>query len=415
MAAKSIGTLKAALILETNQFMGGFARAQKAVGGFATSAVAKLGAALQSGVVGPMVAAGTAALTAATSIHSLFESLGHVSALYGTSKRLGITVEATQRLAIAAHHSGIELDTLSNGLLLMGKNIGSGGKALDQRFLDVADAFTKIKDAGERAAFARAVFGKGGFEFINLLAKGSEGIKRSADIIDRFGLAISNLDAAKAKEATLAVKELKEVLGGLKDKVVADWAPAISKSLNDWLSQLELIIKGYRTITGFIPQLVKENANPVNTSFGGLMSGGLLNPGELGRRAAMMTIRAVREPKIPGKPGSPTELEKAMGVNGNQGGGVGKLSFATAAERGSVEAQRLITQSSGQSEARKNAPRIEVDSSEHREEHSAREEKGKRCQSESLGTLRERQIDGTRGSSETDWRRARRRRAGARA
>ena len=201
--AGSIATLKAMLTLDTSKFNAGFASATKQVQGFAGGLASKAIGAF-SGMGAAAIGAGVAMATAGISFSGLFESLGHAGSLLSFSKKLGITVEETQRLAFAASKAGIDLETMSNGLLLMGKNIGSGGKGLDKRFLDVADAFAKISDAGERAKFAREVFGRGGFEFINLLSKGSAGIRSSADAIDRFSIGISSIEAKNAKEALLA-------------------------------------------------------------------------------------------------------------------------------------------------------------------------------------------------------------------
>src|SRR5690349_6365097 len=139
--AASISTLKASLVLDTSAWNKGFANAQKTAQGFLAGTVESLGRG--------MLSAGVAAVTAGVGFHEVMESLGNVGKLAGTAKKLGLTVEETQRLGMAANKSGVDLDTLANGLLLMGKNIGSGGKSLDKRFGDVADAFTKITDAGE--------------------------------------------------------------------------------------------------------------------------------------------------------------------------------------------------------------------------------------------------------------------------
>jgi hypothetical protein len=214
MAGSSIGTLKAFLTLDTSQWMAGFSTAQKQASGFVSGIGSKIIGTF-SGIGSAAVAAGVGIATAGLSFNGLFESLGNVGHLASVAKRLGLTVEETQRLGMAASKAGVDLDSMSNFMLLMSKNVGTGGMSLDKRLGMVADEFVKIKDVGQRAEFARGVFGKGGFDMMNLLAKGSSGIRQSADAIDKFGLAIKDVDAAKAKEALLALKEIKEVSPGV--------------------------------------------------------------------------------------------------------------------------------------------------------------------------------------------------------
>lgn len=325
MSAGSIGTLKAMLTLDTSQWAAGFATAQKTASGFVAGMGTKL-IGIVGGIGKSVALAGLSAVTAGFSFHEMMESLGNVGALAGTARKLGITVEELQRLQFAASKSGIDLETLANGLLLMGKNIGSGGKSLDKRFMDVADAFTQIKDAGERAVFAREVFGKGGFDFINLLAKGSNGIRQSADAIDKFGVAIKDVDAAKAKEALIALKELKEVMGAYKDKLVLEVAPALTEFFSTQLELVSKLTEAWRQL-GVVASAVK---NVLASSFAISGVGASLAGGK--GIAQFGTPDEKKSSVIGGIAGIAQSLASARSIGFASG----------AAEKGTVEAGRLI-------------------------------------------------------------------------
>ena len=346
----SISTLKAMLVLDTSKWNAGFASAQKTAGGFAggilskvTPAVAALGASV--------VSAGAAVLTAGVGFSGLFNSLSRVGNLSSISKRLGITVEQTQILGLAAEQTGVDVEELSKGMLMMGRNIGSGGKSLDKRLLDVADAFEKIKDPGERAAFARSVFGKSGFEFINLLAKGSEGIRRSADAIDRFGLAISDIDAKKAKDAMLALHELKTVLGGIKDKIAIELAPTVTSFMSTWMDGLEVLIRNWGRLTEAIngsSKAVQSGSRWYDYVFAALGAGPGVGFGDAVKGLADARESAMRDAQNAAR----SRAMPGQGIAGkglSAAGALGSLmpKFPAALEKGSVEAARAITQAGG--------------------------------------------------------------------
>lgn len=346
--AVSISTLKASLVLDTSQWRAGFASASKSAQGFASGIAGKVMGHI-SGLGAGLVAAGVAATTSAITFNNLFESLREVGKLSSTSKQLGITVESTQRLAFAASKAGIDLDTMANGLLLMGKNIGSGGKSLDKRFLDVADAFVKINDAGKRAAFARQVFGRGGFEFINLLAKGSVGIRQSADAIDKFGLAIKDIDAQKAKDALIAMRELGEVAGAFKNKLAIEIAPSLTTFFKGQLELLSQLLNKWKELKEF--NQIATAGHPINQALQKGAIEGLIKSHPLG--AALMLLF--------GRGGTPSaagaNVQSAIGQGGPAAGL--KTIFPQALARGTVEAASAITKAGGNPIAEANKPIVD--------------------------------------------------------
>ena len=241
--AASVGTLKAFLTLDSKGWLAGFGAAAGATKSFAGS----LGN-LVGGKLGAM-ATGLAAST--LSVAALGRSFAGLDKTAKVADRLGISHEAVQKLGLAADLAGTDIETLGRAMLMMGKTIGSGGLPLDKRFFQVADAIAKIQDPARRAKRAMEVFGKGGFELINLLAQGGKGIRQSAEAIDRLGLGISRVDAGKVEAANDALTTMGTVLRGVSDRIAVELSPGITHFVNQWLAGMELIGRSDSVFAGW--------------------------------------------------------------------------------------------------------------------------------------------------------------------
>ncbi len=133
------------------------------------------------------------------------------------SKRLGIGVQALQRLEYAAQQSGIEVELLRDGLQEMqlrsseaARGSGAAAEAFQQLGIDakkfndlapdrklnkIADAMRGVRNSADRISLSDQLFGGEATKFISILDQGSAGIKRFGDEADRLGLTTSrNLD-----------------------------------------------------------------------------------------------------------------------------------------------------------------------------------------------------------------------------
>lgn len=238
MATKSVGTLAAKLVLDTQLWTAGFGKAKATAASFTSRMATSVGATVTA-IGTSLLAAGTAAVATAVSVRTLAQSFETIDRQAKLADRLGITVGQTQKLALAADLAGTDVETLARAMLHMGRTMGSGGMSMDKRFFQVADSIAKIKDPAERAEKAFKAFGKGGMELINLLAQGGQGIVKSAAAIDRFGLALSRVDAAKVEEANDAWTVMKTVLTGVMNKAAVALAPFITSGLDRMLTLME--------------------------------------------------------------------------------------------------------------------------------------------------------------------------------
>jgi hypothetical protein len=185
----------------------------------------------------------------------VFEATDHINDL---SERLGISTEALSNLGYAAKISGANLETVVQGLTLMGDNItsaaagiGTAGNALkqlhltaqdlskltlDQQFERISEALKDIPNSGDRIGIMRDLMGRMGAELIPLamqfdeLRKEAEAVGytisdqtaqqfgKLGDELDRLSLGtealVRNLEAMLVPALNDAVKGFNQLFAG---------------------------------------------------------------------------------------------------------------------------------------------------------------------------------------------------------
>lgn len=152
--------------------------------------------------------------------------------------RLGTSFETIQGAALGAKLAGLGLDDLTNAIDHMSKKIGSGGMSLDKRFLEQAEAIAAIKDPAEQAKQAMELFGKSGAKLLPVLKQGGKAFKDAADLIKRFNLGISDVEAKNVERMNDSWTKMGAILSGTIDKIVANVAPAMGAFLDHSIDQL---------------------------------------------------------------------------------------------------------------------------------------------------------------------------------
>lgn len=361
---QSIGTLAAKLTLDTSAFLGGFKSAVSGakqysqqlgrvgggnstrffggpVGGGSGAGGQIAGAAalgrMGMGVAGPAAAIAVAVTAAQRAVREIGEGMQNVDRNAKLSDRLGVANEMMQRLGVAANASGADVETLAKAMLHMGREIGSGGKPLDKRLFDVADVIAQIKDPAQRSAAAVRIFGKSGDELHALLTVGSKGIKRSTDAIDRFGLAITRIEAARVEAANDAIGELSTVLGGLRNKIAVEVSPAIKSFVDSELKSL-LVLKNAGA--GFFGEFARavgiKSTGSLDSVIGGGLSGAFNPIGTMFKGLEMLKGG-------PPKSGPP----RTSGGLGGAIGGLGSGNAGLVIQKGTLEAAKAISGSGG--------------------------------------------------------------------
>lgn len=164
----------------------------------------------------------------------LAQSLDTTSASLATMKRAGdlsgvsmqgieqATKDMTRRLSQAAAGTGPAVDALKN-LNLTAEDLIK--LPLDQRVSTINQAINDFVPAAQRAAVAGQLFGEEGSIAISRLSP--ENIARAREETALFGLALSEVDAAKVEQANDSFSRIQSGIDGVIQQTTVELAPAI--------------------------------------------------------------------------------------------------------------------------------------------------------------------------------------------
>ena len=218
----------------------GSQEASKSIGGVGSSAKNTAGKLAKMAAVA--VAAG-----AALGVKLVKDSLQAIDAQAKLAKQLGTSSASLATLDRAAEMSGISMKSIESGAknleVVMGEAAhGTGtavdtlrkldltardleGMTLDQKLLTVNKALNENIPATERASAAADLFGKkAGFAIAQLTP---ETINEARRQMEGFGLAISDVDAAKIEAANDAVSSIGRAVDGVGNQLTIALAPML--------------------------------------------------------------------------------------------------------------------------------------------------------------------------------------------
>jgi hypothetical protein len=217
-----------------------------------------------------IVAGAIAAFGAGEIIHQITEFAEKGDEISRTSRSLGMSAEALQKLRYAAKMADIPAETLTGALRKMSVNLGQlatrqgslythlsrtnpalarqlyNTKDNNKAFLLLMDAINHTSNAQERAALTVAAFGKSGQDMLPLIMKGSGAIAAMGDEAKRLGLVMSD-DAAKAGEKFHeSLKRITVVGQGLLynvlGKILEKMAPLLER-FADWATKNDNLVR----------------------------------------------------------------------------------------------------------------------------------------------------------------------------
>lgn len=195
------------------------------------------------------MAAVAAVAGAAIGVKLVKDSLQAIDAQAKLARQLGTSSASMATLDRAAEMSGISMKSIEAGAknleVAMGEAAqGTGtavdtldrlglsvsdleGMSLDQKLLTVNQALNENVPAAERAAAASDLFGKkAGFAISQLTPEGIAEAKRQ---MEGFGLAISDVDAAKIEAANDAMSSIGKAVEGVSQQVTIALAPILEE------------------------------------------------------------------------------------------------------------------------------------------------------------------------------------------
>lgn len=261
MASSTVGALNVIVGANVSRLQKKLKKARQSIGGF-SSGIGRAGAkAAKFGSVG--VAGATAALGTLG-----VKQAQVVTETQRVAERLGTSTKELSRLQFAARKTGVETETLNEGMQEMKLRLeeaaatGSGPAAeaisklgLDAEKLasmDPARAFKEvssaIKNSPDISNFSiDAIFGgSDGRKITNLINQGAAGINQLGKQADKAGQSFNKLEANKVRQASRTFQTLWENIKGIGTNLAIALAPAVTQA------------------AGFMSRLVKVGRNAFN-------------------------------------------------------------------------------------------------------------------------------------------------------
>ena len=134
------------------------------------------------------------------------------------------TKDLTRRLSQAAGGTGPAVDALSR----LGLTAGELSRMpLDERISKINDAIEKFIPSAEQAAVAGQLFGEEGSIAMSRIDTAT--IRQASQDIRDFGVAVSEIDAAKIQKTNDALSRLSLITTGLGNRIAAEVAPALER------------------------------------------------------------------------------------------------------------------------------------------------------------------------------------------
>lgn len=178
-----------------------------------------------------------------------------------TSKMLGLTVEEYQVFSSAAKHSGMSVEELDGAfkkfnvtlgkarsgdkgsLKIFGSILPKGSKLSDFKDVSsvvaaVADSYTKLSTAEQKAFVSQELFGKSGQKISELFKDGSEGLWQAYKDFNENGGGFSEDGAKEAELFNDELQKTQEFLHSIKISVMQELFPTFIKMFREIRSYL---------------------------------------------------------------------------------------------------------------------------------------------------------------------------------
>lgn len=242
--ASEIGDVAVRVGADITDLKAGMSRASDSVGSFgskSTRHLRKTAATLAK--VGTAAAAAGAALT----IHLVNNARQAIDAQAKMAQQLDTTSASLATLQRAGELSGVEMKTITTASRTLAVRIGEAQQGLasakdafdamglsaaklaelplDERISAVNNALQNNVDASQRAAYAADLFGTRAATAMKMLDDGTLATaRREAEL---FGLALSDVDAAKVEQANDAMSTIGSAVDGLAQQFTVQLAPIL--------------------------------------------------------------------------------------------------------------------------------------------------------------------------------------------
>lgn len=263
MAGKSAGSIFVDLLLNDAKFREGVNRSRSQTNKLSKDLIA-------FGKVGAVaIGAVSVALVALTvkQAHAIDETIK-------MSRTLGIASKEFYNLALVAEEAGVSQEKLGS-LINKGqkaiaeaaeggsaafRRLGLDAKALlaltpDKQFEKIAAALGKIQNPAIRNTLAMQVFGKSGIEVNKMLQDMSAKLEDARKFNEKFGLAVSDIDASKIEAMNDALGRVGKAALGVGNTIAIQVAPIVKGLADEFLNILPSADEFTRYVTASIDGL----------------------------------------------------------------------------------------------------------------------------------------------------------------
>jgi hypothetical protein len=181
-------------------------------------------------------------------------SLDSADSIAKMSDRLGIATEDLAAFQHLTQLNGESTESFDKSITKMVRTVGefhrglgTGKKAFEDLGISVQDLQNKnpaeqfqiigdkIKGMGDKslqASVAADIFGRSGINLLNTINQGSEGFEKAKTEVEKYGLAISRVDAAKIEAANDALLRSQQAIKGVSLKATVELAPILEAIAN---------------------------------------------------------------------------------------------------------------------------------------------------------------------------------------
>jgi hypothetical protein len=191
------------------------------------------------------------ALSYARSLTSMAQaSMDAIGNQRDLAARLGLTYGELSGLTLAGSQVGVSMDQIGGAVqraeIAFTKAAGGSKTAIDafgriglsveqlngmsasERFQAIAQAISELPSPAERAAAAVGLFGRAGGALLPMFEQGAAGIQAATAEADRFGLALTGVQANNVDAMGDAFTNAQKAVKGVIDQIVAYLAPAVT-------------------------------------------------------------------------------------------------------------------------------------------------------------------------------------------
>jgi hypothetical protein len=207
--------------------------------------------------------AGAAAIGAASGALVVMtgRALQNIDAQAKLARAVGGTTAAMQGLQRAADRAGVQHSELAAAATRLNQRLGQviatgegaedtfaalgmtaqelSAMDIDERFAAIADAMNAAGMSSQEMSFHLRELGIRQSSVITLIQGGGDAIRRSRDMVEEFGVAVSEVDAAAIERANDAMQEVGRVFEGLANQMAVRIAPFLEQFSNSFTAMAQ--------------------------------------------------------------------------------------------------------------------------------------------------------------------------------